>query len=77
MAGVEAPSVGNTMSSCCGHEETHTRVVLGGTANVICVGAMWGPTRADGGVFVNKAFCSEGRDGHLVEIKKSVDFFVG
>jgi hypothetical protein len=77
MAGVEAPSVGNTMSSRCGHEETHAPVVLGGTANVICVGAVWGPTRTDGGVFVNKALCSEGRDGCLVEIKKSVDLFVG
>jgi len=38
---------------------------------------MWGPTRADGGVIVHKAFCSEGRDGHLVVIKKGVDFFVG
>ena len=70
MAGVEAPSVDNTMSSCCRHEETHTPVVLGGTADVICVGAVWGPTRADGGVFVNKAFRSEGRDGRLVEIGK-------
>ena len=71
MAGVEAPSVGNAMSPCCGHEKTHTSVVLGGTAEVICVGAMWGPTRADGGVFlVNKAFRPEGRDGRLVEIKK-------
>ena len=69
MAGVEAPSVSNTMSSCCGHEETHAPVVLGGTANVICVGAVWGPTRVDGGVFVNKAFCSEGRNGRRVEIK--------
>ena len=77
MAGVEAPSVGNTMSLCCGYEETHAPVVLGGTANVICIGAVCGPTRADSGVFVNKAFCSEGRDGCLVEIEKSVDFFVG
>jgi hypothetical protein len=51
--------------------------VLGGTADVICVSAMWGPTHADGGVFINKALCSEGRDGCLVEIEKSVDFVVG
>ncbi len=65
------------MSLCCGHEEMHIAVVLGGTADVICIGAVWGPTRADGGVFVNKAFCPKGRDGRLVEIKKSVDLFVG
>ena len=76
MAGVEAPSVGNTMSSCCGHEETHAPVVLGGTADIICVRAVWCPTRADGGVFVNKAFRSEGRDGRPVEIEKTIDFFV-
>ena len=76
MAGVDAPSVSNTMSLRCGHEETRAPVVLGGTADVICVGAVLGPTRADGGVFVNKALCSEGRDGCLV-YKKSVDLFVG
>ncbi len=70
MARVEAPSVGNTMLSCCGHEETHTPVVLGGTVNVICVGAMWSPTCTDDGVIVNKAFRSEGRVGCLVEIEK-------
>jgi len=51
--------------------------VLGGNADVISVGSMWGPTRADGRVVVQKAFCSKGRDGHLVVIKKGVDFFVG
>ncbi len=77
MAGVEAPSVSNTVSTCCGHKEAHTLVVLGGNADVICVGAMCGPTRADGRIVVNKAFCSEGRDGCLVEVVKTIYFFVG
>ncbi len=67
MAGVEAPSVGNTMSLCCRHEETHTSVVLGGTTNVISIGAVWGPTCVDGSVFANKAR----DDGCLVEIGKN------
>ena len=69
-------SVGNTVSSCSGYEETHTPIVLGGDADVISIGSMWGPTRADGGVIVHKAFYSEGRNGRLVVIKKGVDFFV-
>ncbi len=51
--------------------------MLGGDADVKSVSSMWGPTRADGGVIVHNAFCSEGRDGRLVVIKKGVDFFIG
>ncbi len=69
MAGVEAPSVDNVMSLCCRHEKTHTPVVLGGTADVICVGAVWSPTRADGKVFVNKAFVPRGAVGVLLKLK--------
>ncbi len=76
MAGVEAPSVGNMVSSCCGHKEVHTSVVLGGNANVICVGAMWGPTRADGEIIINKAFHTEGRNGCLVVVQ-TIDLLVG
>ncbi len=56
MAGVEAPSVGNTVASCGRYKELHTSVVLGGNADVICVGAMGGPTRADSGIVIEKAF---------------------
>ena len=71
------PSVGNTVSLCSGYEKTHTLIVLGGDADVISVGSMWGPTCVDGRVVVHKAFCSKGHDGRLVVIKKGVDFFVG
>ena len=47
MAGVEAPNVGNVVSSCCRHEEAHTSVVLGGNADIIFIGAMWVPTCVD------------------------------
>ena len=77
MAGVEAPSVGNTVASCGRYKELHTSVVLGGNADVICVGAMGGPTRADGGIVVDKPFRAEGRDGSFVEIVKTIDYFVG
>ena len=77
MAGVEAPCVSNTISSCGGHEKTHTPIVLGGNADVECVRPVGGPTCADGGVIIHEAFCSKGRDGHFVEIKKTVDFFIG
>ena len=73
----KVPSVGNTVSSCRGYEKTHTPILLRGDANIISVGSNRGPTRADGGAVVHKAFCSKWRDGHLVVIKKDVDFFVG
>ena len=58
-------------------EETHAAIVLGGSADVIGVGAMWGPTRADGGVIIYESFCSKGCEGCFVVVEKTVDFFVG
>ena len=77
MARVKAPSVGYPISSRSRDEETQTSVVLGGHPDIIGIGAVWGPTRADGGVIIDKSFCSKGRDGRLVVVKKTIDFFIG
>ena len=77
MAGVETPSVGDTKAACSGHVEPHTVIVLGGSADIIRISSMRGPTGMDGGVVIDKTFCAEGRDGRFVVIKGSVDLFVG
>ena len=77
MAGVETSSVGDTKAVCSGHEEPHTAIVLGGSANIIHISFMQCPTGMDGGAVVDKTFCAEGRDGRFVVIKRSVDLFVG
>ena len=77
MAGVETSSVGDTKAVCSGHEEPHTAIVLGGSANIIHISFMQCPTGMDGGAVVDKTFCAKGRDGCFVIIEGSVDLFVG
>ena len=77
MAGVETPSVGNTKAACSGHVEPHTAIVLGGSADIIRISSMRGPTGTECGVIVDKTFCAKGLDGRFVIIKGSVDLSVG
>ena len=43
--------------------------MLWGRPNVICIGAMWGPTGSDGGVVIDEAFCVNGGNGVLLKSK--------
>jgi hypothetical protein len=59
------------------HVESQTLIVLGGGANVECIGSVQRPAGTDCGVVVDQSFCTDWRDRSFGKVIWAVDLVVG
>ena len=76
MGRIESPSVCKTKTACCRDVKAETTVVIGGGADVVSVGGVGGPRRADGRVVEDQGLCSEGSKRCFPKIKRSVQLVI-
>jgi hypothetical protein len=59
------------------HVELQIPIVLGGGANVECIGSMPRPAGAESGVVVDQSFCTNWRNWSFAEVIQAMYLLVG